>query len=212
MPHVLDETCPTEASPESRGDAYCFAKAKQDELVIEYGKTYGIPYVLVRPGVVYGPGKERIHGRIGLGTFGVFLHLGGSNPIPFTHVDNCADAIALAGLQKGIEGEAFNIVDDNPPSSRQFLKMYKKEVRSFPSLYIPHFASYLLCALWERYSVWSQGQLPPVYNRRAWTAFWKRTNYSNQKAKTMLHWMPKISTSDGLKQYIACCREKENHA
>ena len=126
---TLDETCPTESRPELRADAYCFAKAKQDELVIDYGKTHRLPYVIIRPGVVYGPGKERIHGRVGLGTFGVFLHLGGSNPVPLTHVDNCAEAIALAGLRRGVEGEVFNVVDDDLPTSREFLRMYKNEVR-----------------------------------------------------------------------------------
>ena len=71
------------------------------------------------------PAKQRIHGRIGMDTFGVFVHLGGSNPIPFTFVDNCADAIALAGLKPGVDGEVFNVVDDDLPSSRQFLRMYK---------------------------------------------------------------------------------------
>ena len=67
-------------------------------MVIEYGQKFGIPYVIVRPGVVYGPGKVNISNRVGIGTFGIFLHLGGSNEIPLTYVDNCAEAIALAGL------------------------------------------------------------------------------------------------------------------
>ena len=173
---------------------------------------HSLPYVLVRPGVVYGPGKQRIHGRIGMDTFGVFLHLGGSNPIPFTFVDNCAEAIALAGIKKGIERQVFNVVDDDLPSSRQFLKMYKKEVRPFRSFYIPHFASYLLCFLWEKYSAWSDGQLPPVYNRKVWATSWKRTRYSNEKIKHVLGWTPRVSTADGLNQYFASVREKEAHA
>jgi len=96
---LLDESCPVENRPELRGDAYCFAKVKQDEIVTEYGKRFGIPYVIVRPGYVYGPGNAGLTGRVGIGTFGVFLHLGGSNTIPFTYVDNCAEAILLAGLK-----------------------------------------------------------------------------------------------------------------
>ena len=57
---LLDEICPVEKHPELRGDAYCFAKVKQDEIVTEYGKKFGIPYVIVRPGYVYGPGKASI--------------------------------------------------------------------------------------------------------------------------------------------------------
>ena len=60
-------------------------------------------------------------------TFGVFVHLGGSNPIPFTFVDNCAEAIALAGIKKGAEGQAFNVVDDDLPSSRQFLTITRRK-------------------------------------------------------------------------------------
>src|SRR5437867_7151244 len=81
---MLDESCPVEKRPELRGDAYCFAKVKQDEIVTEYGKRFGIPYVIVRPGHVYGPGHEGITNRVGIGTLGVLLQQGGSNPIPFT--------------------------------------------------------------------------------------------------------------------------------
>jgi nucleoside-diphosphate-sugar epimerase len=211
-PNLLDENCPIESSPALRGDPYCFAKSKQDELVSDYGKKHGIPYVLVRPGVVYGPGKRRIHGRIGIDTFGIFLHFGGSNQIPLTFVDNCAEAIVLSGVKSGIEGEAFNVVDDDLPSSTQFLHMYKKEVADFRSFYVPHFASYLFCFLWEKYSTWSGGQLPPVYNRRVWASVWKRTRYSNQKIKNVLGWAPKVSTADGLKQYFVSCRAKASHA
>jgi nucleoside-diphosphate-sugar epimerase len=209
---VLDEACPTEDRPELRGDAYCFAKVKQEALIADYGRRLGLPYVLVRPGVVYGPGKSRIHGRVGLGTFGIFLHLGGGNPLPLTFVDNCADAIVLAGLTAGIEGEALNVVDDALPSSRQFLRLYKRHVRRFHSVYIPHFASYLLCWMWEAYSRWSGGQLPPVHNRREWAAYWKRTMYSNEKIKRLLRWSPKVSTSEGLEAYFASCREGGAHA
>ena len=88
--------------------------------------------MIVRPGVVYGPGNKGITGRVGLGTFGLFLHLGGSNEIPLTYVDNCADAIVLAGIKGGVDGEVFNVVDDDLPTSRKFLRLYKKNVRPLP--------------------------------------------------------------------------------
>jgi len=209
---LLDESCPVEERPELRGHAYTFAKAKQDEIVKEYGEKFGIPYVIVRPGYVYGGGNEAITNRVGIGTFGVFLHLGGSNSIPFTFVDNCAEAIVLAGVKTGIDGHVFNVVDDDLPSSRQFLRLYKRNVRRFRSIYLPHVVSYLLCYMWERYSSRSEGQLPPVYNRRAWHAFWKRTRYSNQKAKALLGWTPPVPTAEGLKIYFRSCREKASHA
>ncbi len=136
-PDILDEDCPTEIRPELRCDPYCFAKVKQDELVADYGSRHGIPYVLVRPGVVYGPGKKRIHGRIGMDTFGVFLHLGGKNPIPFTFVDNCAEAIALAGIKKGVEGEVFNVVDDDLPYQQAISENVQEGSGFFPFFLSP---------------------------------------------------------------------------
>lgn len=208
---LLDESCPLEHDPAERGDPYMFGKAKQDEIVIEYGKR-GVPYVIVRPGFVYGPGNDTITNRVGIGTFGVFLHLGGSNPVPLTYVDNCAEAIVLAGLRPGIDGEVFNIVDDDLPSSRRFLRLYKKNVRRFTSIYVPHLASYALCCAWEWYSRWSQGQLPPAFNSRGWHAFWKKTYYSNAKAKALLGWTPSVPSSEALSRYFAGCREKAHHA
>jgi len=209
---LLDESCPVEKHPELRGEAYCYAKVKQDELVTEYGKRYGIPYVIVRPGYVYGPGKEDITGRVGIGTFGVFLHLGGSNTIPLTYVDNCVDAIVLAGLKKEADGEVFNVVDDDLPTSRQFLRQYKQKVRRFTSIYVPHAVSYALCLLWENYSNWSEGQLPSVYNRRRWHAYWMKTRYSNEKLKARLGWTPKVPMAEGLLRYFQSCLERGQDA
>jgi len=209
---VLDESCPIEKAPAARGEAYCFAKVEQDEIVEEYGKKFGIPYVIVRPGQVYGPGNEGITGRVGIGTFGIFLHMGGANTIPMTYVDNCADAIVLAGLRKGVDGEIFNVVDDDLPSSRKLLRLYKKNVESFQSLYVPHALSYTLCYLWEKYTEWSDEQLPPAFNRKRWHAYWKKTEYSNDKLKNQLGWAPKVRTEDGLKLFFESCRNRRSSA
>jgi len=209
---LLDESCPIEKQPDLRGDAYCFAKVKQEEIVNEYGRKFAMPYVTVRPGYVYGPGNEGITGRVGIGTFGIFLHLGGSNDVPFTYVDNCAEAIALAGLKKGVDGEVFNVVDDDLPSSKQFLRLYKNAVRPFKSIYLPHFASYALCYLWERYSRWSERQLELAFNRGTWNSYWKKTRYSNHKLKTRLAWAQKVPTPEGFRRYFEACRSKVQSA
>ena len=208
---LLDESCPVEKRPELR-DAYTFAKVKQDEIVTEYSREFGIPYVIVRPGYVYGPGTDGMDGRIGINLFGVFLHLGGSNKIPFTCVDNCAEAIVLCGLAEGVDGQVFNVVDDDLPSSRQFLRMYKRNVRTFKSLYVPHAATYLVCCLWERYSIWSEGQLPLFLSRKKWHVVWKKTRYSNAKLKMQVGWAPKVPMLEGFKRCWESSEHGEQHA
>ncbi len=209
---ILDEECPVESHPELRGVAYDYAKVKQEELISECSRQRDLPYVTVRPGYVYGPGNPAITGRVGIGTFGIFLHLGGSNPIPCTYVDNCADAIVLAGLRRGVDGEAFNIVDDDLPSSRRFLRLYKKNVKRFRSVYLPHILSYTFCWTWEWYSEWSYRQLPPAFNRRRWYNQWKKTRYSNERLKSRLGWVQPVSTIEGLRRYFESCTTGRSHA
>jgi len=209
---LLDESCPIEQFPALRGEAYCFAKAEQEQMVMEYGRRHGIPFTIVRPGQVYGPGNEGITGRVGIGTFGIFLHLGGSNTLPLTYVDNCADAIILIGLKQGTDGHIFNVVDDNLPTSRAFLRLYKRNVGKFPSIYIPHWASYALCYAWEKYSECSQEQLPSAFNRRRWNSYWKRMNFSNKKLKQYVGWTPRVRTEEGLRRFFESCRARRGSA
>jgi nucleoside-diphosphate-sugar epimerase len=202
---LLDESCDVEPQPALCGDAYSFAKIKQDELVTEYCKRFHIPYVIVRPGYVIGPGNAGITGRVGIGTFGLFMHLGGGNDLPLTYVDNCAEAIVLAGLTNGVDGEVYNVVDDDLPSSRHFLRLYKRNVRKFHSVYIPHAISYACCRLWEAYARWSDGQLAPVFNTSLWHRYWKKTAYSNNKLKRDLGWRPIVPMSESLKRFLDSC-------
>jgi nucleoside-diphosphate-sugar epimerase len=203
---LLDESTPVETEPNRRHDPYGYAKLKQDKLIEQYHQTYGVPYVILRPGSVYGPGKAALTGRIGIDTFGVFLHMGGSNPIPLTYVDNCAEAIVLAGLVQGVDGQVFNIVDDNPPTSRRFLRMYKRRTGGFFSIPVPYRLAYLLSALWEDYSERSEGQLPPTFNRRRCSAEWKGNRYSNEKLKRLLGWTPRVPFDRASRLYLESLR------
>jgi nucleoside-diphosphate-sugar epimerase len=204
---VIDESCEVDTRLVERHDPYAYAKAKQDELVLEHARTRGLPYVIVRPGVTFGPGKAKIPGRVGMDTFGVFLHLGLNNRLPLTYVDNCAEAIVLAGLRKGINAEVINVIDDDLPRSREFLRAYKERGKSFVSIPMPYPAFFLLSYLWEKYSKYSEGQLPPVFNRRACAAYYGGNTYSNKKAKELLGWQPRVEMRDALERFFAYARE-----
>jgi nucleoside-diphosphate-sugar epimerase len=199
----LDESCPLEDDPQERFDAYGFGKLKQEELVKEYGTKCGLPYVIVRPGYVFGPGKRELNGRVGIGTFGLFIQVNGSNFLPLTFVDNCAEAIVLAGLKAQVDGEAFNVVDDELLTGRQFLEAYKKKVKSCRSIRIPYFAGYGLCSLWEKYCKWSKNQLPPAFNRRRCDAEWKGNRYSNRKLKERLGWRPRVNMVQAMASFLS---------
>ena len=199
---VWDESCPLETHLEERPDAYVYGKLKQDELVLEYHRRFALPYTIVRPGIVFGPGKKAIPAFVGIDTFGFFMHMGGGARVPLTYVDNCAEAIVLAGLVPAVETEIFNVVDDELPRSRTFLRAYKRRVRRFRSLPIPYPVVYALCGLWEWYARRSKGQLPPVFNRRMCAFAWKGHRYSNRKLKERLGWSCRIPMDEALDWYF----------
>lgn len=200
---LLDESCDVEKEPERCGEAYCYGKVKQEELLLEYNKKYSTPYVIVRPGAVYGPGNKELTGRLGVGRFGIFLHIGGSNILPLTYIDNCSDAIVLAGIKKGVDGEVFNIVDDELPRSREFLKMYKKKVRNLKSVNIPYYVIYFLGFVSEICYEWlAKNKSQPEFNRRRCETYWKGNQYTNTKLKNLLGWKPKVSITEGTKRYF----------
>jgi nucleoside-diphosphate-sugar epimerase len=203
---LLDERCELERDCVSRHEPYAYAKLKQDELVIEYSARHGIPYVILRPAPVYGPGQPELPARVGINTFGFFLHLGARNRIPLTYVDNCATAIVLGGTVRGIDGEVINVIDDELPSSREFLARYQREVGRLPHISVPYRLFYLFCLLWEVYSRRSSGQLPPVFNRRRCSVYWKGNQFSNRKLKELLGWNPPVSLEDGLSSYFEYLR------
>ena len=199
---LLDETCPLEDVPQERFDAYGFGKLKQEHIVREYGNKHNLPYVILRPGYVFGPGKRELNGRVAINTFGFLIQVGGSHLLPLTFVDNCAEAIVLAGLTAGIDGEVFNVVDDELLSGRQFLKLYKAKLER-SSVRIPYVAAYGLCFLWEKYAKWSNGQLPAVFNRRRCAAEWKGNRYSNQRLHERLDWKPRVPMKEAMEAFLA---------
>src|SRR2546430_2275774 len=198
---VLDENCPLEDAPQERFDAYGFGKLKQEEIVKRYGEGHGLPYVIIRPGAVFGPGKRDLSGRVGIDTFGFFLHLGGNNQLPLTFVDNCAEAIVLAGLVPGVDGEVFNVVDDDLLTSREFFKAYRSKTNRF-SISLPYLLTSALCLLWERYARSSKNQLPPAFNSRRCAAEWKGNQSSNRKLKERLGWKPRVNMTEAMNAFL----------
>lgn len=200
---LLDETAPLEDSPHGRWDAYGYGKLKQEEIVRRYGRDKGLEYVILRPGTVFGPGKKDLTGRIGIGTFGIFLHIGGGNVLPLTYVDNCAEAIVRAGLVPGIEGQTFNVVDDKLWTSRRFLAAYRSANPSFRSIRVPYTVASLLSRAWEWYSRASRGQLPPAFNSRRCSAEWKGNRYSNERLKAALGWSPRVPMDEAMIRFLS---------
>ena len=195
---LVDESVPLEDHPERR-DVYSQAKLRQEKLFREYQAKHGLPLVVMRPGVIYGEGGTRLSARIGLDLMGVFLHLGGDNPLPLTYVQSCADAIALAGQSAAAEGQTYNVVDDDPPTARAYLQRYRREVKQLRVVPVPYAALQLVSRMVLAYNRWSKGQLPAIFTPYKTATSWKANRFTNEKLKG-LGWMPLVSTEEGIRR------------
>ena len=207
---MVDESTPLERHPEQR-DVYSHSKLRQEQLFWEYRDKYGFELVVLRPGVIYGPGGGHFSNRVGLSLFGRFLHLGGNNVLPLTYVDNCAEAIVVAALYEGAAGQIYNVVDDEPVTSRQYLAMYKDKVKPVRSVPVPYFALMWGSRMVERYSERSRGQLPAIFTPYKTRAMWGGNQFSNAKLKS-IGWRPLISTREGLERAFAAFRTEPEKA
>ena len=201
---MVDERTPMEAHPELR-DVYSYSKLRQEQLFWEYRERFGFELVVLRPGVIYGPGGGQFSNRVGLNLFGMFLHLGGSNLLPLTFVENCAEAIVVAALSPKAAGEIYNVVDDDLVSSREYLSAYKKQVRPLRSVPVPYFVLMWGSRMVEWYSRRSKGQLPAIFTPYKTRAMWGGNRFSNAKLKG-IGWKPLVSTRDGLARAFAAFR------
>jgi nucleoside-diphosphate-sugar epimerase len=199
--HLVDEVTPLEPHPERR-DLYSQAKLRQEKLFREYQARSGFPLVVLRPGVIYGPRGSRLSARIGLNLMGVFLYLGGDNVLPLTYVDNCAEAIALAGQRAEAEGQTYNVVDDDLPTCRQYLARYRREVEPLRVLPIPYPAIQAISSAVQRYHAFSKGQLPAIFTPYKTATSWGGNRFDNTKLKS-LGWKPLISTDEGMRRAFA---------
>ncbi|HHH30004.1 MAG TPA: NAD-dependent epimerase/dehydratase family protein [Polyangiaceae bacterium] len=202
---TVDESTPLEPHPERR-DVYSHTKLRQERLFTEHAERSGMALTVLRPGVIYGPGGGVMSGRVGLQLPGVFLYLGGDNPLPLSYVDNCAEALVVAAKSERSWGEVYNVHDDDLLTAREYLARYQREVKQLRSVPVPYPLLMLGSYLVERYHEYSRGQLPAIFTPYKTRAMWKPQRFSNAKLHG-LGWSPIVSTEEGLARTFAWARE-----
>ena len=203
---LVNEDTPLESHPERR-DVYSQVKLRQEQLARELAPKLGLDLVVLRPGVIYGPGGSAFSSRVGLNLFGVFLSLGGSNLLPLSYVDNCAEAIVVAGQAPGAAGQAYNVNDDDLPTCRDYLREYKKQVTPVRSVPVPYPVLKMLSVGVERYHRWSKGQLPAIFTPYKSVTTWGGNQFDNSKIKTV-GWKQLVPTEEGMRRTFEWLRSQ----
>jgi len=128
---MIDESAPFTKDR----DVYTVSKIEAEKIVWQYHREHGLPVVVFRPTLIYGP-----YGRMWTVRIveeiqsGAILVNGGSGTANLIYVDNLIDAILLAMGKDSGDGEAFNLVDDEHPTWQDVYKSYADMMSSHPPL------------------------------------------------------------------------------
>lgn len=194
------EDSPYESEADGRG-MYSRSKLAADRLAL-YEARQGAPVVVLRPGLLYGPGKRPPLARQSFNARGFKLIL--ARPgylLPMTHVDNVADAALLAVNCRDAIGKAFTIVDQNVRQD-EYTKLYRAAAgATWRPVYLPVAAVALAAGIVERGLRLARRRSPVTAHqiRRATdSAFFDCT-----RAHTILGWQPRIDLQQGLRDSFA---------
>ena len=197
---ILDEETPQEPAP-LRRDAYTQTKLMQERLVREYATRAAKELVVVRPGAIYGPGKDWDAGTgFKIGRFDlIFAPL---SKMRLIHVDNCADAI-VAALTTPIDGAVIaNLIDPEQPSHWRYHALARRAgVPTGIGAPVPYVlvlalggAARLASKLFFR----GRARLPEMLDPPRQRVRWRPLRYPNARARTALGWTPRLDLTQGV--------------
>lgn len=197
-----------ESSPyQPCGNAYCDTKIEAEKVALEYFRHRGVPLVIVRPGIVYGPRSQHWTIRIIelLKANRLFLLGRADGFCNHAYVDNVVDALRLAMTNDDVVGEAFIITDGRATTWREFFGHY---ARMLGRNAIPQLPAAPAKAL-LRFVGWAarvRGHPPPL-SPKVVDYLQHRALFRIEKAKQRLGYAPRVSLEEGMRRTEAWLRE-----
>jgi 2-alkyl-3-oxoalkanoate reductase len=206
---TIHEDSPQETNPLLR-EEYAQTKLIQEKLVYEFEETHKAQVTIIRPALIYGRNNlwsTLLGGRL---TDNLWLRIGAHATMPLTYVENCAEAIILAVESKEAIGQTINVIDDNLPTQRTYVKKLKKRTNALPKMIPVNWTLMRSIAvlMWAYNQKFLKGQakFPGIFYPGTLDTRFKHFRFSNARAKNILNWTPKYSLDTALD---ISCREVE---
>jgi nucleoside-diphosphate-sugar epimerase len=204
---TVNEDSAYESEANGRGH-YSRSKLAADRLALWEARR-GAPVIVLRPGLLYGPGRRPPLARQSFDLRGWKLILARPDyPLPFSHVDNVADAVVLAlEADESALGQAFTIVDANVAQRELALEYRALAGESWRPLYLPVDLIATAAGAAERLLRLARRRSPVTAHqiRRATNRAW----YDCSRAEKILGWWPRVDVRDGLRSAFASLRNND---
>lgn len=198
---LLDEDAPLESRFGERGP-YILAKREQEDLIRERFAAAGWRGTILRPGIVFGPGRTWFH-QLGMQLRPRrWVCLAGDSLLPLSYVENCAEAIVTALETDAAHGATLNIVDDDLPPRGRYVGALAQRTDPRPRI------TNVSWALLERASraadrvnralLFGRAPLPGLLRPAGLDARSKPLRYSNERARRVLGWKPRWNLEEAI--------------
>ncbi len=162
----------------------------------------GAPVTVVRPGLLYGPGRRPSLARksAALGPFRLVLASPGYL-LPLAYVDNVADAIALAVASDRARGRAYTIVDVHARQA-DYARYYRRVTgASWRLVYPPLRLVRLAATLLER-GFRLVGRRAPITRHQVERTL-RSATFVTRRAQDELGWQPRVPVTEALRRTLA---------
>jgi nucleoside-diphosphate-sugar epimerase len=210
--HLGGGEIPESRRPEGFSNWYAETKLRAED---DVRRSSAFATVLLRPATVYGPGSKEVVGEIGKAIQRrQMLLVDGGRPIAgLCFVENLIDAVMLALEHPAAPGETFNVTDGLPVTWRQFTDDLAVGLGCpGPRFSLPYRPALALGAgLEQGYRVLRRGTgmtLPALLSRQAVQVLGRNQSFSNQRARALLGWEPRVSYSEGLESTLSWLRDE----
>jgi len=197
----IEEIPSNEESPFNPGDIYQRTKLAGEELFAK-AMQQGLAGSIFRPGAIYGPGDMRLlkmFKQIKRGFFPLFG--GGKNLYHLSYIDDLTDGIILCGEHPKALGERFILCSNEYGTLRALSHTIADELNVNAPNFAPPIAPLMLAAKACEAICKPFGIDPPLHTRRV-EFFVKSRAFSNDKARDLIGFEPKISTEEGVRRTI----------
>lgn len=182
------------------GDGYQRTKLEGEQWIAEFGQTHHLPFTIIRPAPIFGPGDLRLLKIFRMVNKGYLLMLGkGKGLYHLVHVEDLANTILLSAVSDRALGEAFISASDDPISIEEMGKLIAgflgKRVRVIRLPLGPFYLAADFCA-----AVFPRlGLQPPIYRRRV-DFYTKDRSFDNTKIRELLDYEFLYDNESGIEQ------------
>ncbi len=190
------------------GDGYQRTKLEGEQWIKSFGDESGLPYSIIRPAPIFGPGDMRLLKIFRMVSKGYLLMLGkGRGMYHLVHVDDLTNTIALAGLVPAARGEVLISAGDEPISieemSRIIARTLGRKVRTVRLPIQPFYWAADICGVVCK----PLGIAPPIYRRRV-DFYTKDRQFDNRKIRRCLDYEFGYDNEKGIVETTNWYRDK----